>query len=92
MINWDVKITNVNMVSKRADVTATRTDSTSALTPHTYTLSNTPLETGADRTLVLNTIKEWETTAKTKETADNTFISTLEQTAKTALENWELTR
>ena len=91
-ISWDVDIKNVNLVSKRGDVVAIRTDSESALPPHNYFMQNTPLETNDDRVLVLNTIKEWEESAAAKEAAVNAFIDTLEQTAKTNLENWELTR
>ncbi len=91
-INWDVQITNVNLSSKRGDVTATRTDDQSALDPHVYVSVGAPLETQEHRVAVLDTIKEWETTAATKEAAINTFIDTLEQTAKTNLENWELSR
>lgn len=91
-ISWDVNITNVNLLSKRGDVMAIRTDSESALPPHNYSMQNTPLETGDDRLLVLSTIKEWEESAAAKEAAVNVFIDTLEQTAKTNLENWELTR
>ena len=91
-ITWDILIKNVNLQSKRGDVQATRTDSTSSLPPHNYSMQNTPLETDADRILVLNTIKEWEESVAAKETAVNAFIDTLEQTAKTNLENWELSR
>ena len=91
-ITWDVQISNVNLISKRGTVTATRTDSESALEPRTYTMSNTTLETPADRLLVLNTLKEWETTETDKIASVETFLDTLVQTAKTNLETWELTR
>jgi len=91
-ISWDVKISNVNLASKRGDVTAVRTDSESALQPRSYSLPNTPLETSQQRLKVLDTIKEWDDAFIAKETAANVFIDTLETTAKTNLENWELSR
>ena len=89
---WEVKITSVNLKSKRGSVTAIRTDSESALPPHVYVSSYAPLETLEDRVAVLDTIKEWETTATDKKAAIDAFIDTLEQTAKTNLEEWELSR
>lgn len=91
-ITWDVKITNVNVQSKRADVIATRTDSASALPPQVYSMQNTPIGTAAERLLVLNTIKEWTTAARTKVDAANAVVLTMEQDAKVNLEAWELTR
>jgi hypothetical protein len=91
-ITWDVKIVNVNLQSQRGTVIATRTDDQSALVPRVHTLSNTPLGTAEDRTLVLNTIKEWDTAAVTYSDAVIAFIDTLEQSGKTNLENWELVR
>lgn len=91
-ISWDVQIKNVNLLSKRGDVSAIRTDSESALPPHNYSMQNTPMETPEQRLLILNTLKEWEETATANEAAVKVFIDTLEQTAKTNLENWELER
>ena len=91
-ISWDVQIKNVNLLSKRGDVVAVRTDSESALSPHSYSMQNTPMETTIQRLLILNTLKEWEETATANELAIKVFIDTLEQTAKTNLETWELTR
>lgn len=91
-ISWDVQITNVNLQSKRGDVTATRTDDQSALAPRVHSMQSTPLETTQDRTRVLDTIKEWDEAAVAKETQVETFIDNLEQLGKTNLETWELTR
>ena len=91
-ISWTVKISDVNLFSQRGDVTAVRTDDQSALAPHTYFMNNAPLETPEDRVRVLDTIKDWEITAAAKTVAVLAFIDTLEQTGKTELENWELTR
>ena len=91
-ITWDVSISNVNLQSKRGDVSATRTDSESALPPRHYSMRNTPLETSEDRIRVLDTIKEWDTKSANDKIAIEEFIDDLEQSGKTNLENWELTR
>ena len=91
-ITWDIQISNVNLTNGRGDITATRTDSESALAPRVHRMTNTPISTAADRVLALNTIKEWDTTASEKLTNVATFLDNLEQSAKTNLETWELTR
>ena len=91
-ITWDVKISNINLNNGRGDVTATRTDSESALAPRVHMMSNTPLGTAAQRTLALNTIKEWDESIVTNKANVETFLDSLEQSAKTNLETWELTR
>jgi len=91
-ISWDVQITNVNLLSKRGDVTAIRTDSESALEPHSYVSRGAPLETPEDRVAVLDTIKGWETSAVLNKAVIDAVVDTIEQTAKTNLENWELSR
>jgi len=97
-ISWEAKITNVNVVAKRADVTFTRTDSESTLAPQVYRFSNT-IVAGADATetynirmALLETVK-----AKVEEDAEKeiniaAMITNLEQTAKSMLEAWEATR
>lgn len=91
-ISWDIQITSVNVVSKRGDITATRTDSESALQPQTYSFMQTPIGTAQERTLLLNSIKaEVEKTASHNAAVD-AVITDLEQTGKSALEAWEATR
>ena len=91
-ITWDIQITNVNLSNGRGNITATRTDSESALAPRVHLMTNTPISTAAERALALNTIKEWDTTASDKLANVATFLDNLEQSAKTNLETWELTR
>lgn len=91
-ISWDLQITNVNLSSKRATVTATRTDDQSALPPQVYAFQNTPLENVADRAALLNTIKEKVEERADQNTLIETFLSDLEQTGKANLEAWEATR
>jgi len=91
-ISWEVTISNVNLSSGRGDVLAVRTDSESALEPRRYNMQSTPLSTAQQRTNALNTIKEWDEAAVAQASQIETFLDNLEQSAKTALENWELTR
>jgi len=91
-ISWNLEITNVNLLSKRGNVMAVRTDSESALSPRVYNMQNTPLETTQDRVQVLDTIKEWDESFVSKAAAVEVFIDNLEQLGKTNLETWELTR
>lgn len=91
-ISWDVKITQVNLNSKRGTVVATRTDDQSASPPRVHVLSNTPLETAYNRTKVLDTIKEWDEAVVANAAAAEVFIDSLDQIGKTDLETWELTR
>lgn len=91
-ISWEIEITNVNLESKRGNVIATRTDTESALEPQVYTMTNTPLETAEDRTLVLNTIKDWVVARADNDAAIEAFIDNLEQMGMANLNTWELTR
>lgn len=91
-INWEVKITAVNTETKRGDVIATRTDTVSAEEPQVYRLQNTPLETPQDRQLVLSTIKGYVVQKELQDSEVADFLSTLEQTAKVNLEQWEIDR
>lgn len=91
-INWEIKITDVDLTAKRADVTATRTDTESTTEPKVYRLENTPLETAQDRQLVLATIKGWVEQDAIRDSGAKQFIANLEQEAKAHLETWELNR
>jgi len=90
-INWDLNITNVNVQTSRATVTATRTDSESALPPQTYSFQQTPIGP-ADRVGLLNTIKQKVEEDAAKQVAVDAIITDLEQAGKAALETWEATR
>ena len=97
-INYDIDINNVNVLAKRADVTVTRTDTESSLTPQTYSFQNTPVagatsaETTAIRVGLLNTVKAKVVEDDEKQTTIEAMITDLEQTAKSILEAWEATR
>ena len=92
-ITWNVTISNVNVDTKRADVTATRTDdSTDPDTVDTYSFKNTPIETSSQRLIVLNSIKAAVEADASLDTSVSTLISDMETSAKTNLEDWEATR
>jgi hypothetical protein len=91
-VTWDVKITNVSVQNKRADIVATRTDGSSSLEPQVYSMQNTPIGTAADRVLVLNTIKGWVEQEKQKAQAVAAIVTNMQQDAIANLVAWELTR
>lgn len=91
-INWDIKITDVNMTTKRAMVTATRTDTESSLSPQTYSFHNTPIGTSQERVSLLNTIKHIVEEDAADQTAIDAVVADLERDGKSSLEAWELTR
>jgi len=90
-IAWNTEITNVNLLSKRADVSFTRTDSDNPLDVFSQAYQNTPIagatpaETTAARTLLLDTIwAAWQQEiAKRANIA--TLITDLEQAANNNL-------
>ena len=91
-ITWNIDISNVDINHGRGDVTATRTDSESALPPRTYSMRKTPMATGPERALILSTIKAWDESAVSNKTTLDTFLDGLEATAASNLGAWELTR
>ena len=91
-ITWDVVITNVNLESNRATISATRTDSELTDSPQVYSFQQVPLETGPQRAAILTTIQTKCEERAADDTAIQTWIDTLEQSGKSSLEAWELTR
>ena len=88
-ISWNTQITNVNPLSKRADVSFTRTDSEKPLDVFSQSYQNTPIagatpaETATARTLLLNTIwAAWQ-----QEIAKRTNIATLIENLEQAANN-----
>ena len=77
-ISWTTKITNVNIASKRADVSFTRTDDVTGDT-WTKSFSNDMVETDAQRlTLCDQTWTAWQLELS-KQTDISTLITNLEQ-------------
>ena len=91
-INWEISIINVNVQTGRATVTATRTDTNSTLAPSVYSFTACPIKTSAERTSLLNTIKQKVLEDATHAAEVDAVISGLEQDGKSALEAWEATR
>jgi len=83
-ITWDTQITNVNINSKRGDVSFMRTDTA---TGETWSMRFTQalLETGDERAALLNAVwAEWQTEVA-KQAGISTFLGTLEQSANANL-------
>jgi hypothetical protein len=91
-INWEIQITNVNVESQRANVTAIRTDTESALEPQRYTYFMTPIGTPGDRVKLLSSIKADVEAAAAHVAQVDAVITDLEQAGKSNLEAWEATR
>ena len=91
-ITWDIKISNVSTASKRATVTFTRTDTESTLAPQTYSFQNTYIETPAQRTALMDTVKNEVLARETKDTDIAALVTNLEQAGIAALETWEASR
>jgi len=85
-ISWDLQITNVNVKSKRANISFTRTDSESALPPWTHSFQNIVIETQAQRVALLNQVWDAWQGEIAKQTNINNFITNLEQAGKTNME------
>jgi len=83
-ISWDTQITNVNVVSKRADVIFVRTDDATGETwTHRYTQAI--LETTQQRTDLLDAVwSAWEEQLS-KQGQIDTFVGNLEQSANANL-------
>ena len=85
MITWEVNITNVNVDTKRANVTAVRTDDISGAV-ETYSFKKAIIGTTQERQAILELIWQNHLEYINGQSAIDTFIAGLEQTAKTNLE------
>lgn len=83
---WTVSITNVDVDSKRADVSAVRVDGE---VTESYKLKGAIIGTTLQRQAVLQQIWDSHLAAQTKQTAIDAFITNLEDTAKANLEGRE---
>jgi len=84
-ISWDTQITNVNVVSKRADVTFVRTDDVTGQT-WTHSYNQVILETTPQRTALLDQVWAAWLEQVSKQGQIDTFIGNLEQSANSNLE------
>ena len=88
-IVWTVNITNVDVVKKRADVNFTRLNDATQATEN-YRFGKTIIETGAQRTALLNLVWDKHLEAVDDQTAIDAFITNLEQLGKSNLEAREV--
>ena len=88
-ITWDTKITNVNVLSKRANVTFTRTDDVTQET-ETYSYNSAIIGTAEERAALLDTVWDAHLEDDAKQDAVDAFITNLEQLAKSNLEAREV--
>ena len=91
-ISWDTQTSNVNVASKRADVSFTRTDS-ALMTPEdvfTVAFNQVILETTPQRLALLDQVwAEWQKEL-TKRASIEAFITNLEQLANANLDAREV--
>ena len=85
-INWETKITNVNVASKRASVAFERTDTEKPDDVWSVSFPSVILETPQQRLALLNLVwSKWQEELA-KRAAIEAFITNLEQTANSNLE------
>ena len=84
-ISWDTQTSNVNVASKRADVSFTRTDSEKPEDVFTVSFNQVILETTPQRLALLDQVwAEWQKEL-TKRANIEAFITNLEQLANANL-------
>jgi len=88
-IAWTVSITNVNVASKRADVSFTRLDDVTQET-ESYKFSNANLGTTAIRTALIELVWQKHLDAVSDQADIDAFITNLEQLGKSNLEAREV--
>ena len=88
-ITWNVKITNVDVVKKRANVSFTRVDDVTQATEN-YNFSKVIIETTAQRTALLNLVWQKHLDAVSEQSTIDAFITNLEQLGKSNLETREV--
>ena len=89
-ISWDTQISQVNVQSKRANVSFTRTDSEVSTDTFTVSYLQVIVETGPQRLALLD--KAWEAWQQelTDRSAIAAFITNLEQLANANLDEREV--
>ena len=89
-ITWDITRANVDVQSKRADITFTRTDSENPEAPWSMTYHGVIIGTQAERIALLNYVWSAWQAYQTKQTQIDAFLDSLEQSAKNNLEAREV--
>lgn len=88
-ITWTVSISNVDVDSKRADVSFVREDSESG-SQENYSFSKAIIETSPQRSALLNNVWQQHLDKVSEATNVDTFIDGLEASAKANLEAREV--
>ena len=88
-IVWNIEITNVDVVSKRADISFIRTNDITQET-EIYSFSNTVIGTIDERIALLDLVWDEHLKTITMQVGIDAFITDLEQSAKSNLEAREI--
>ena len=88
-ITWDLSITNVDVVNKRADVSYTRADDITGKTEY-YSFKKVIVETPQQRAALQDLVWSKHEEAIANQTAIDNFITNLEQAGKIDLESREV--
>ena len=88
-ITWDIRIANVDVDGKRADITCSRIDDVTSAT-ELYSFKKVIIETAQQRTDLLNLVWSKHLEAVGEQTAVDAFITNLEQLGKSNLEAREV--
>jgi len=88
-IKWTCKITNVNVDTKRADISFVRDDSENADARESYTFQKAIIETPQQRVAILNQVWAKHQVHLAKQSAINIFINSLESSAEANLDGRE---
>ena len=83
---WELNINVIDVATKRAFVTATRTDGADI---QTFGPIDAILDTSNQKTAVLDIIKTAYLDSLTRQSNIDAFVSDLQTTGGTALTNWE---
>jgi len=88
-INWDFKISNVNLASKRANISVKRTDDVTTK-EESYDFTGVIIETPEQRTAFFDQIWQMHLDTVNDQTTINDFIASLDQDGKSNLEAREV--
>jgi len=85
-INWDIKITVLDVARKTVRVTATRTDDADPDNPRTYTILSANIATAEQKVNVLDNIWQQHQADLARQAAIDAFVGDLETAANANLE------
>lgn len=85
-ITWELKITPIDIVNKKASVRAVRTDDANPDNPMSYTVAKATIDTQAQKLAVLDEIWAKHQAVLAHNVNVNEFVSALEELGKANLE------